>query len=147
MLSDHWDGGFLPVGWHRVTITDATTIKYNSGSEGVEFALQSEAGVNGKASFVLVDSILWRLAGFAKACGITREQAAKYNEHSIGHHRRMIGKMVQVLVVRGSPRGDPPKSYNEVDDWLPMSKPTPVDQPAPEPATPVEEKPADDIPF
>jgi hypothetical protein len=147
MLDKHWDGGFLPVGWHRVTITDAKTINYNSGNEGVEFALQSEEGQAGKASFVLVDSILWRLAQFVKACGLTREQAAKYNEHSINHHRHMIGKMVQVQVVLGAARGDPPKRYAEVDNWLPMSEPTPTDAPAPAQAAPPAEEPKDDIPF
>ncbi|KKM70940.1 hypothetical protein LCGC14_1435600 [marine sediment metagenome] len=147
MLDKHWDGGFLPVGWHKVTITDAVSQDFSTGSKGVDYMLQSETGAKGKVRFVLVDSILWRLADFLRTCGVTREQASKFNEQRIDHHRRIIGKMVQVEVVLGPPRGDPPRRYSEVEAWLPMSESTPVDQPTPEHVELVTEDKADDIPF
>ncbi len=147
MLSDHWDGGFLSVGWHKVTITDVKFIEYNSGNQGAEYALQSEDGSKGKTTFPLVESILFRLAGFLRATGLTREQAKSFAEKNLNHHRRMIGRMVQVQVVLGSPRGDPPKRYAEVDTWLPMEQTTLADEPPPEHVAPVEEDKGDEVPF
>ena len=148
MLDKHWDGGFLPVGWHKAEITDVISQEFQTGSKGVDYMLRSETGATGKVRFVLVESILWRLASFLKAVGLTREQAARFDENSLNHHRHWIGKMVQVQVILSGLRGDPPKRYAEVDNWLPMSAPTPVDAPPPEHVAPAEEgRSGNDCPF
>ncbi len=147
MLDKHWDGGFLPVGWHAVKIEDAELFKYNSGNPGVKFTLASDEGASGGVSFPLADKALWKLASFIKALGLTREQGAAYNETNINHHKRMIGKTLKIRVARVKAYNDPSKSYNEAVEWIPASEPTPLDEPAPEPVAAAEELPNDDIPF
>ncbi len=148
MLDKHWDGGFLPVGWHAVTVKDAEIFKYNSGNQGVKFTLVSEEGASGGVSFPLAEAALWKLASFIRALGLTREQGAAYNENNINHHKRMIGKRAKVRVARVKAYNDPSKSYNEAVEWIPASEPTPLDEQAPEHVASAEEKDiTDDIPF
>jgi hypothetical protein len=94
-------------------------------------------GAISKAGFVLTQTSYWKLAGFAKACGLTREQAANYDPDRESSHRMLLRKRLQVYVIK---KGD----YHEVDDWANINEnvsdtPTPTDprltQPqAPEPA-------------
>ncbi len=147
MLDKHWDGGFLAVGWHSIEVTEADTFNYNTGNPGVKFMLLSDTGANGKVSFPLADAALWKLASFVRALGLTREQAAGYNETRIDHHRRMVGRKAKVRVASVRNYNDPSKSYNEVVEWIPASEPTPLDAPPPEHDAPAEELPNDDIPF
>lgn len=104
-LSEHFDRqGWLADGWHEVEITKFEEFQYNSGSDGVQFALRTDDGRQQKVSFCLVDTIVWQLAQFAKACGLSKEAARSYR------HGNLVGLRVQVLVVLDG-------KYHKVDDW------------------------------
>lgn len=140
-LADDYDkegGNWLGEGWHNVTVKDVGKLfTYNSGANGVEFNLIGDANRVAKVSFCLKDSIVWRLAKFAKACGLPKADAVHYEHHML------IGKRVQVMVV-------PDGKYSKVDDWAPIGEPTqyvppPVLAQQAVPAAPA--PPDDDIPF
>lgn len=129
-LADHWDnegpGNYLKEGWHSVTVEDCEVFKYNSGNAGVKFTVKDAAGAQSKASFVLLPQCLWNLTNFAKACGLTREQGAKYDPDKESCHRMLLRKRLKVHVVLADGK------YSEVDDWAGIDEdvsdtPTPSD--------------------
>lgn len=144
-LADHWEGNFLGSGWHDVIVTGYRTFQFNSGNPGVEFEVQSATGTTGKVSgFVLVEKALWKLANFARACGLTKEEAAKYNPHIPNSHQALLNKRVRV-------RSEKPENseYYEVVEWEPFkdaASPSPVAS-ANEAATEGAPPNAKDIPF
>lgn len=111
-LADHYDGGtWLQEGWHDVSIKSYNVFQYNSGSDGVQFELVDTRGRIGKVSFCLVETILWRLAEFAKACGLTKEEAARYEPSSLNSHHVLVGRKLQVRLVKQD-------KYHEVVEWV-----------------------------
>lgn len=147
-LADNWsDGNFLPEGEHVVTITGHRMFNYNSGSPGVEFELRGRNGATGKIAFCLVETIQWRLAQFAKACGLSRDECRDYDPLRSQCHARLHNRQVSVVVEKGAP-GKNGKQYNEVTDFRaveseqshqtpkpPVAKPQPpaaTREPAPE---------------
>ncbi len=145
-LADYWDGMWLPDGWHSVTIKDVRAFDAASGTSGVEFSCVDTNGNKTKASFYLTELAMWRLASFAKACGLTREQARNYNTDNPNSHRQLIGKRLRVEVVPD----ERDEKYHKVGDWTTDEGfvPPPVESP-PESMI-VDESPppaAQDIPF
>lgn len=110
-LADHWDGGRLKAGWHHVKVMEHRLFTANSGNNGVEFTMQCvNTGSNAKEGFMLVDSILWRLANLARACGMTREEAANYDPLNPNHHRKLHGLECWVEMVKDG-------EYHKVDGF------------------------------
>lgn len=117
-LADHYDGGsWLGEGWHNVTVKDCSTFKYNTGSDGVQFQLNDAGGRTAKVSFCLVNNILWRLAEFAKACRLTKDEAARYEPSSPNSHRVLVGRTLQVRLVKG-------EKYHDVVEWIAVGENT-----------------------
>jgi hypothetical protein len=140
-LADHWDGDWLRSGWHEVQVVDLDTSVRNdkTGNSGVSFDVQDERGAKGKVTFWLTDKALWRLASFAAACGLTREEGAKYEPTERRSHLVLMKRKLQVLVI-------PDGKYHRVDDWMPLGQVPPSAPPAaPEPER--ETTPTDEIPF
>ena len=123
-LADHFDGGWLREGWHTVTVKDFRTFQYNTGSDGVEFQVTDDRGQKSKVSFCLVEAALWKLGQFAQACGLTRDQAKKYEPGRENCHNLLVGKQLQVLVV-------PEGKYHKIDDWMSVDETPPAAPPAP----------------
>lgn len=139
-LDQHWDEGgqWLKDGWHTVKVEDYDLFDYNTGSSGVSFQVQDEHGFQAKLSHVLLEKCFWTLASFAKACGLSREDAAKYDPDKPESHRVLIGKSVQVLVV-------PDGKYHKVTQWAEVGTPQ-ADPPPPQRMEPVNPG-LDDVPF
>ena len=108
-LTEHeGGGGWLSAGWHEVTVMDYREFKYDTGSDGVEFFFENDRGLKAKGSFCLKETILWRLAQLAVACGLTEDQRKHYD------HKKLLHKSVKVQVIP-----DPKNSkYHVVDDWV-----------------------------
>lgn len=148
-LADHWsEHNYFGVGDHQVTVTGFRLFDCKSGNSGVEFTLEAR-GKTTKVSFILTDTSLWVLASFARACGITEEQARGYDPFAPQSHRMLVNKCVCVRVVKVG-------KYHEVDKdnqawWLfdgespAYSDPEPVAAPATEETE--TKPPDDDIPF
>ena len=152
-LAEHWsEGNFLEVGEHVVTIASTRLFAYNSGSQGVEFKLRGNHGKEGKVSFCLQETILWRLAQFAEACGFTKDECRDYNTDNPDSHNRLLNRQVLVTVEKTvSANG---KEYAEVVAWQkPENGTTPAPAPAaqkptpPAPTQPDDSKTKDDLPF
>jgi len=124
-------GKIVDEGWHDMEIVNAKMFKYNTGSPGIEFELQGDGG-GITASFCLVETILWQLADFCKACGLTSEQLAKYDTDSMNSHRRMVGRKVRVLVVKKKKAGRE-RPIKEVEEWESVDSPPPKPFIRPEP--------------
>jgi hypothetical protein len=137
MLADHWsEKTYLPEGNHRVAVAGVKFIRYNSGNQGAEYTLKNERGEQVSATFALVDTALWKLAQFASALGVTREDARQFDPMRLDHHSLLIGRECNVEVGKNG-------KYTECLAWwaLDDAPPTPA---APAPATPA---PEEDIPF
>lgn len=142
-LADHWDTGYLGEGWHHVKIT-GFEMKTNpsTGNNGVEFALVGvDSAKKAKVMFWLTDAALWGLAGFARDCGMTRDDAARYEPMKQNEHKKLVGmecwieqekkgKYHEVVGHRSLAEGQPP--------------PPKIDRSSIDPTT---EAKADDIPF
>lgn len=149
-LADYWDnegpGNYLKEGWHTVTVEDCDVFEYNSGSPGVKFTVKDTAGAQSKASFVLLPQCMWNLTNFAKACGLTREQGAKYDPDRESCHRMLLRKSLQVHVVLEDDK------YSTVDDWAAINEnvsdtPTPKDPRLAKPQAPATAPTGRGIPF
>lgn len=140
-LADHWDGGeYLPVGEFLVTVKSHKLID-KASTPGVEFTVADERGRQSRVTCWLSEKALWKLASFAKACGLTMAEAKAYNPDNQNSHRMLHGKRCMVEVAK---RDD---KYSEVIDfWKESSEPR---EPKPQPVQPVADAPmtGDDIPF
>lgn len=149
-LAEHWDGSYLGDGWHDVRVKDYRIFTANSGNRGIQFDVEDDNGRKSKTEgIMLMDSCLWKLAQFAQACGIDREQAAAYDPYNDASHRVLLGKRLRVHVGRD----DKDDRYHVVDDYEKLEsglppKERPSSVPLPPRAEP--QAPADDdeeIPF
>mgnify|MGYP001572799602 CR=1 FL=1 len=130
-LADNWsDGNFLPEGEHLVTVVGHRMFTYTSQSQGVEFELRKRNGATGKIAFCLVETIQWRLAQFAKACGLTRDECRDYDPLRSQCHARLHNRQVIVVVEKGMP-GKNGKQYNEVTDYRAVESEQPHQQAKP----------------
>ncbi len=129
-LADYEGGGmYLQAGHHRVRVTDFRIFQYNSGNDGVEFEVKDERGMGQKVSFVLVDKAFWRLANFARACGISDAEMKAYEPSQANSHTVLINRWVMVSVV---PQKD--GKYHEVGEcWKDGGTAPAVAAPSPEP--------------
>jgi len=110
-LAEHWDGGYLGNGWHRVKVVGYRMFESKKGNPGVEFEMQSlDTGAKTKAGFMLMEQTYW--AQFAQACGLTREQAKAYNPDNQNHHRTLVGCELWVEVMP-----DRSGQYHEAANW------------------------------
>ena len=126
-LADHWEGKFLEEGWHTVTITGSAVFTANSGNTGVNFEVTDSQGRKMKScGFMLLKQSLWRLANFAKAAGMSQDEARKYDPMNVTCHRMLINKKLQVLVTKG-------EKYNEITDFKALVIGGTPAKPAPEP--------------
>lgn len=147
-------GAFLQTGWHKVRVTDFRLFKFNSGTEGVEFHVETAEEKKGKVSFTLMydnEGCMYRLAEFATACGLTRADCGNYEPKSAASHAVLLRKSVQVY---SEPKKD--SKYHEITAWraidakeLPNTPPaTASPAPLPPVAADVPAGPSnDDIPF
>ncbi len=98
-LSDYAGGKYLQHGWHLVTVKKFDIFEYNSGSPGVELTLEGQSGMT-KLSLCLKENILWLLASFAQACGLSEAELKGYNTDNRNSHKVLMGKRVRVLVIK-----------------------------------------------
>src|SRR5690606_15395447 len=112
MLGDHYsDSDYLSQGWHLVEIDECRLFEYNTGNPGVEYVLKDGEGAQTKMSFALSGKGVKRLAHFAKACGLSHEDAMKFDPESEVHHKKyMVGKKVRVWVEKDG-------KYHKGTDW------------------------------
>lgn len=156
-LADYYDkeegGQFLPVGEFHVNIKEYRTFEANSGNKGVDFTVQDPSRRICKTDgFWLTDAAMPRLAGFAKAAGMTREAMAGYEPLLPQSHQALIGRELMVGVTMED--GKDGKQYSRVTSWWPVEavQPATTHQHAPPPGdvphnTAPNSPPADDIPF
>lgn len=110
-LADHWsDGNYFTEGEYEVEVSDYRVFTYNTGNPGVEFKLRSDDGKEIKLGLSLKDTALWKLALFARDCGMTKEQCRNYNTDNENSHRVLLGKRVCITVLKQD-------KYHEVDSW------------------------------
>lgn len=136
-LADHWDdSSYLPEGWHNVAVSGFklldreppgvkfTVCDFDTGKmvETEAFWLRNAPGKEGAAS------PLFALTGFAKACGLTREEARGYEPDNPNSHAMLVGRKVRVLVTLEKGK------YHRATEWASIGSTTPVSAPAP-PAT------------
>lgn len=142
-LADY-QGEYLGSGWHDVLVVSVREFEAKTTTQGVEFELKGQQDAKAKVSFYITEKALWRLAAFAVACGLTKEQLQLYNENSLESHRTLCGRRVKVLLEKG-------EKYHDVTDWAPIGskveEPTDVkpENPKVDRSAPVDSD--DDIPF
>lgn len=114
-LSEYWDkevgagGNYLRAGDWQVKVTGFDPFFANSGTPGVTFKLENTEGET-RATFWLSEGSMARLASFAKACGMSREEAQQYDPMVKGNHSMLINHRVNVRVVL-----DDKGKYHQVD--------------------------------
>lgn len=129
-LADHWDGGdYLGVGDHRCTVSKFRMFSAKTGTPGVEFTLRDSRGKEIGLGLYLTEKAMGRLASFAKACGMSREEAARYNPAKQDAHNVMLNREVMVRVEKNE------RDYSEVAEWWKVGEdaPKPYRQPQPAP--------------
>lgn len=94
-LDDYLESGWLQSGWHHVKVTAyemTSNPKQSPPTPGVEFQFAGvESGERAKETFWLTDKSLWRLASFARDCGMTKEERKSYDPHNQNEHRKLNG--------------------------------------------------------
>lgn len=141
-LADHWDNeSYLPVGHHKVKVLSHRCFEFNSGSPGVEFEVMDAKKRKMKLGICLKDTVIWKLAKFAKACGLSIEEARKYNPNTDACHKMLHGKYVMVVVEKL-------EKYCEVTDFYEVggAAPPPAKESKPKEA-PATGPSDDEIPF
>ena len=115
-LAEHLvEGNFFEPGDHEVTVASYRLFSSKSGTEGVEFILTGERGKQTRASFYLTEKALRRLAWFAEACGLSKDDMRTYNTDTPGSHEQLLGKRVLVTIEKVSAQNG--KEYSEVVAW------------------------------
>ncbi|MCK4624047.1 MAG: hypothetical protein KAV00_01965 [Phycisphaerae bacterium] len=119
-LADHWDdSNYLPEGWHDVVVKEFKLI--DRDPPGVSFTVvHQESGQQCETdAFWLANapgssatgSPLFRLAGFAKACGLSREESAHYDIDDPNSHAMLVGLKLRVLVTLEK------EKYHRATEW------------------------------
>lgn len=144
MALSNYRSEYLGNGWHEVVVGKPEMFTANSGTQGVKFPLRGDGGTT-MASFFLTEAAMFRLAAFAEACGLTKDELKAYDETNPNSHNVLIDRRLKVLVER-----DRRSKYHEAVDYIKAGDPTPM--PAETPATPIHDPgppvtPEDDIPF
>lgn len=130
-LADYADSGsWMKAGVHDVSVRAVRVFEYNTGTPGVEFTLADQAGRTIKTGMPLSEKALWKLASFAQACGMTKEQLRTYDPNNDSAHRILINKRLRITIEK--PEGS---KYHEVADWEPIPngrapQPAPQERPA-----------------
>ena len=145
-LADHYKpgGGHLQAGVHEVEVMGVRKIASKSDTPGVEFQMEAVDGTGYcKAAFWLTDAAYQVLAGFAAACGLSKEDMAAYNPipPNMDGHKMLVGNCLKVRVVKSG-------EYHEIDDfgWYPLSANV-IDRSAEMPSSTQEHTPPTDTPF
>lgn len=117
-LTQYEGGDYLKAGDYDVTVGKQETFTgTQKGTKGVSYVVTDGRGSASKASFWLTKKSAWRLANFAKGCGLTSEQRADFT------YDMLCGRTVRVRVVPVQREG---KTYHEVDtdDFWPVGTDT-----------------------
>jgi hypothetical protein len=164
-LADYSGGKYLREGETEVGITGLRFFTYNSGTRGVEFAVSAGNGAVGKVGFTLKDTTLWKLAGFADCCGLTKDDQGQIDPPGERGFDLFVGRrFVAVATPSSYVKDGVTKNVAEITDWLPagtkplsnLPKPPPAPRNkttthgAPPPKKPVPEYDAekpDEVPF
>lgn len=130
-LADHWsDGKYLTEGWHEVVVKAFEVFTYNSGNSGVKFTVEGEGGrASGTDGFSLLPQALWKLAGFAQACGMTKEECCDYNPDDPNSHAMLVGRKLQVLVQKEKEKYHRAVEWESVESITSAAASPPVDAP------------------
>jgi hypothetical protein len=114
-LADHYDGRYLGAGWHQVRVESYDCRFATTGTGLVEFTVRADNNSTSRATFFLTEKAMYRLAGFAKACGLSRDDAKRYDEQNANSHQVLVGARLNVHVE--PKKGDDGKTYHRVTDW------------------------------
>ena len=90
---------FLPPGNYLVCVGSYKLLTSGAGTPGVKFFLTAEDGRVTPAMFWLTEPSGGRLSSFAKACGLSRKCAGRYNVTEPDSHELLVGRIVHVEVV------------------------------------------------
>ncbi len=120
-LADYYkEKTYLEAGEHLVTVDEYEIVFAKSGTKGVKLHLVDSQDKKIKETFYLTEKALPRLAGFARACGLTEQEMGAYDEDNDDSHEVLLGKRVNIWVTEGKPNDDG-KTYNEVKSWNPAT--------------------------
>jgi hypothetical protein len=126
IVGNHYDnvGQWLPEGWHKVTVISHKMAEgTKKGTPGVTFFARNANGKQAKSqTFWLTDSAVTFLASFAMACGLTKDEAQRYDTDNPNSHTILHGREVYILVVRDG-------KYHEFDEWQSIEDGPPADEP------------------
>lgn len=113
-LADSWDGKYMGTGVHDVTIVGRKQFTANSGAEGIEFSFRDVAGrtIN-DAFYPKNEKTWWRIANLAKACGMTKAQAAEFDPSLPQNMGWFLNRRLKINVAK--PEG---KKYHEVVEYV-----------------------------
>lgn len=113
-LHDHYDpnrtggeGNWMGPGWHDSKVTEFKVGESDvKKTPYVEFTLASLTGQTGTVSFYLTPDAMFRLAGFAKACGLSDQAMRIYDPESRNAHNMLRNKRVLVFIPDGGKSWD-----------------------------------------
>jgi len=108
-LTKYEGGGYVQAGDHDLTVVSQKEIDKIT-TPNREYVLRNETGDTVKATFFLTPKAEWRLAKFAVACGLTKEQRQEFT------FDMLCGCQVHVRVIQKTRTVDgEEKTYHEVD--------------------------------
>lgn len=151
MLSDYESPYLEADKWHDVRVDAVEETTSQTGTDGIQITV-IETVTNRRGCheiFWLTDAAMYRLAGFAKACGLTSEEMQQYDERSITSHRSLLNRCLQVFVEKVQSQTSD-KMYNNITDWRKPDGTAPsmaIPTATPAPAEPPAESEHDGIPF
>lgn len=97
-------GSYIPEGEHVVTVAEVKQETSKAGAPMIVVILKDRMGREAKEYFTLADNAKWKLAGFAKACGISKDvlQSQGLNIASLmGKKAMMVKKQSGVEMYQG----------------------------------------------
>lgn len=145
-LADYYDEGkYFKPGSYPMTVKGTRFFTYNTGSPGVEFVC-GDGTRELKAGFCLVEKALWKLADFAKACGISIQQMRAIDPSNQNSFRVFVGKSFRGIVGKTEPNAQG-KCYSELVDWEELSGPAAKAMQAAAPPTPAPAAPPTEDPY
>lgn len=150
-LADYYDsagGDYLPAGQHEVTISGVRFFTYNSGGPGVEYILADRLGRTTKLGSSLKHTAWWKIAQLAKACGMSKDECAKFDPSNRPAHNALIGRRLIVDVEQNAKGFHEPVAMHPCEPFTPQAPQAPQ-QTAERQYTDadVEDMDNDDLPF